>query len=156
MLTLSLRSPTVDPERFVPCSLEVANSTVNCACAALSLVLTGSRIAGKQLEDLVVSMRTDPAYSYLYKLPGAAIIRGGPSNVETLNTTDLRLLARKMQLNIYLYVSTREDLPPHWEQYTGNKKGTNYAGIYLEMVTGSDGNDHVKLVYKVKPISPTD
>ena len=136
-------------------SIDVQHFDINCLCAALSVVLTGDRSAGYKLQRILVRMRKHKRFNYLYDLPGADVLVGGPDNIELVNTTDMRMLTRLLGLNIYLYVFARDGKPAHWEVYRGSHKGHKRAGIYFEMIIGHDGNDHVKLVYRVREIKNT-
>ena len=100
-------------------------------CSALSVVLTGARNSGGIIEDWVKRLRKSGPDSYLFDLPDG--VRSSESNedVTELSSTDLRMIARSLSANIYVYISSPRQSEGHWECYMGTHAGQRFPRSIL-------------------------
>ena len=141
-------APSIDIEQFEPVSIDAKHEEINCACAALGLILAGNRLAGYYVQKAILELRDTPLHNLLDSLPGKDPLENKRS-IDIVTNTDLRVFARHIKMNIYLYVCYPEERP-RWECYTGTKKCAERAALYLKMIKDG-GRDHVLVVYQVLP-----
>ena len=101
-------------------------------CAALSTIITGNRNQGWAFEEKIQELRLRGKNRHLYHLPGRDILSQGKTNMHYVTSTDLQLLAREIEINIYLHFDGDENEQSHWVVHTGNHEGATRGGIYLK------------------------
>ena len=81
-------------------------------------------------KKLFVKLRTG-SDKHHYDRPGKVILSRGIEDVEFINTTDLRLFARRFRINIYVYYDSGYDEQPYYLSLTGTHKGIYRGGIFI-------------------------
>ena len=120
-------------------------------CSALSVVLTGARDSGGIIEDWVKRLRKSGPDRYLFDLPDGVRSSKSVEDVTELSSTDLRMIARSLSANIYVYISSPGQSEGQWECYTGTHAGPSVPAIYLAFSVTDDGTGHISPVRKVVP-----
>ena len=105
-------------------------------------------MAGYYVQKTILELRKTPLYDMLDRIVGKDPVENKRS-IGIVTTTDLRVFARYVKLNIFMY-EARGGKNPKWGCYTGTKKCDKRAAIYLKMVK-KGGGDHVRLVFCVTP-----
>ena len=130
--------------------MDTIDPDYNCVCAALGTILNGNPNQGGKIEEIFLSLRKEGPDRHLLNLMGAALLINGPDDLNFVITTYLRMLARTIRTNIYMFYETDEFEQAHLYCYPGNKMGPNRGGIYLKAGL-SDGKLHCFFVTRVKP-----
>ena len=82
-------------------------------CAALSTVITGNRHQGWAFEEKIQELRLRGKNRHVYNIPGRDILAQDKTNMHYVNSTDLRMLAREIKINIYLHFDGDENKQSH-------------------------------------------
>ena len=88
---------------------------------------------------------------YLFDLLDGVRSSESTEDVTELGSTDLRMIARSLSANIYVYISSPGQPEGHWECYMGTHAGPSVPAIYLAFSVTDDGTGHVSPVRKVVP-----
>ena len=138
--------PEFDTSQYEPIALDVAHPKYNCVSACLSTIITGNRTQAGKFEILFVKLRTG-SDKHLYDRSGKVILSKGIEDVEFINTTDLRLFARRFRINIFVYYDSGYDEQPYYLSLTGTHKGLIRGGIFLKFQL-VEGTPHCLLIYR--------
>ena len=136
---------------FTVKSQETAHHQFNCVCSALSTILTGKRDYGGELENWLIRLRRSGADRHLYDSPGRVPASEDIEDTNKVTSTDFRLLARAMGIDINLYREVGNQSEFLWEHYSGNHKSDEAQAIYLHY-TREDDRPHVKVILELKSI----
>ena len=75
---------------FTVKSQETAHHQFNCVCSALSVILTGTRDYGGELENWLIRLRRSGADRHLFNIPGGVRASKDVEDLNKVSSTDLR------------------------------------------------------------------
>ena len=113
----------------------------------------GNKFFSGVIEDWVKRLRQTGPNPYLFDLPDGVRSSSSTEDVTKLSWTDLRMIARALATNIYIFVSSPGQPEGHWENYPGTHSGPSAPAIYLAFSVNDEGFGHLNLVRKVAPKS---
>ena len=138
---------------FIVKSQETAHHQFNCVCSALSVILTGKRDYGGELENWLIRLRRSGSDCHLFDIQGGVRTSADIEDLTKLSSTDFRLFARAMGIDIILYREIRSQNTALWECYSGNHQGDDAQAIFLHETLMEDNRPHVKVIFELISIS---
>ena len=111
----------------------------------------GDRDSGGIIEDWVKRLRQTGPNRYLFDLPDGVRSSNSTEDVTELSSTNLRMIARALATNVYIYVSSPGQPEGHWESYAGTHAGPSAPAMLLAFSVNDEEFGHVNLVRKVEP-----
>ena len=119
----------LEPTKFKPKTQNRMSVCYNCVCVCLSYLLTGR--GGEGRKSATHYLRT-----YWAKRPSLRLTWGSrdwvhSEDVEFINIADLRILARYLKTNIYMWWPADDLWPARWLSFSGTNKVTEAPAFYL-------------------------
>ena len=127
---------SIDTSQYVPVSLDLAEPDQYSIASILTLVITGSQTQTTKMHQILQNLRTGPNKHLCRPTdsyePNTA---DKPVNyLEFEGITDLRLFAREIRINIFVYFSEEGGEQPYWVNCWGNKGGNKRGAIFLQFM----------------------
>ena len=103
------------------------------------------------IEDWVKRLRQTGSIRYLFDLSDGVRSSNSTEDVIGLSSTDLRMIARALETNIYIFVSSPGQPEGQWESYEGTHAGASAPTFYLAFSVNDEGFGHVNLARNLEP-----